>query len=147
MTVEEIAALPIPDLADDSGCHLYLWVTQKFLPDGLELVKQWGFNYQCLMTWRKNVGFTPFSWMYDTEHVIFARRGNLPLARLGLRLSFDAPIQGHSVKPDIFYDERVIPASPGPRLDMFARRSRDGFDSWGNEVENGKLSTIEGMVG
>jgi len=85
------------------------------------------------MTWRKNVGFTPFSWMYDTEHVIFARRGNLTLTQLGLRLSFDAPVIGHSVKPAVFY-ERVLAASPGPRLEMFARREREGFIAWGNEV-------------
>jgi N6-adenosine-specific RNA methylase IME4 len=136
MSLEEIETLPIPDLADLNGCHLYLWVTQKYLPAGLRMVEKWGFKYQCLMTWRKNVGITPYSWMYDTEHVIFARLGNLPLGRLGLRLSFDAPVQGHSVKPEIFYNERVIPASPGPRLEMFARKQRDGFDVWGNEVNS-----------
>jgi N6-adenosine-specific RNA methylase IME4 len=119
--------------ADD--CHLYLWVTQKYLPAGLELMEQWGFRYQCLMTWRKNFGMTPFSWMYDTEHIIFGRKGNLPLSQLGLRLSFEAPVQGHSIKPDIFYD-RVRAASPGPRIDMFARTERKGFDVWGNEVSN-----------
>jgi len=134
MDLEEIEALPISDLSEESGCHLYLWVTQKFLPAGLQLVEKWGFNYQCLMTWRKNVGFTPFSWMYDTEHVIFARRGNLPLQQLGLRLSFEASTNGHSVKPDIFFNDRVIPASPEPRLEMFARKNREGFEVWGNEV-------------
>lgn len=119
--------------ADD--CHLYLWVTQKYLPAGLQLMEQWGFRYQCLMTWRKNFGMTPFSWMYDTEHVIFGRKGNLPLSQLGLRLSFEAPVQGHSVKPEVFYD-RVRAASPGPRIDMFARTEREGFQVWGNEVSN-----------
>lgn len=134
MSLEEIEALPIPDLSDEEGCHLYLWVTQKFLPAGLQLVEKWGFRYQCLMTWRKNVGITPFSWMYDTEHVIFARRGNLPLQRLGLRLSFDAPVSEHSAKPDVFFEERVAPASPEPRLEMFARKDREGFTVYGNEV-------------
>lgn len=134
MTLEEIEALPIPDLSEESGCHLYLWVTQKFLPAGLELVEKWGFRYQCLMTWRKNVGMTPFSWMYDTEHVIFARRGNLPLQQLGLRLSFEAPVTDHSAKPDVFFDERVTLASPEPRLEMFARKDREGFTVYGNEV-------------
>jgi N6-adenosine-specific RNA methylase IME4 len=134
MSLEEIAALPIPDLADENGCHLYVWVTQKYLPAGLELVKQWGYRYECLMTWRKNVGITPFSWMYDTEHVIFARCGNLSIQQLGLRLSFDAPACGHSVKPDVFFDERVLLASPQPRLEMFARKYREGFEGWGNEI-------------
>jgi N6-adenosine-specific RNA methylase IME4 len=134
MTLEEIAALPIGNLATSDGCHLYLWTTQKYLPTALEMVEGWGFRYQCLMTWRKNVGITPYSWMYDTEHVIFARLGSLQLQELGLRLSFEAPVTRHSEKPDIFFDERVIPASPEPRLEMFARKVRDGFTVWGDEV-------------
>lgn len=135
MSLEDIAdeaLVPVRTLAADD-CHMYLWVTHKFLPAGLDLLEAWGFNYQCVMTWRKNVGITPFSWMYDTEHVLFGRRGNLPLQRMGLRLSFEAPVQGHSVKPDVFY-ERVIEATPGPRVEMFARRDRNGFTAWGNEV-------------
>lgn len=133
MTLEEIAALPMGDLAYEDGCHLYLWTTQKFLPDAINLLRAWDFNYQCMMTWVKPTGMTPYSWMYNTEHVIFGRRGNLPLERNGLKLSFEAPIVGHSVKPDVFF-ERVLAASPAPRLEMFARRERDGFVVWGNEV-------------
>jgi len=133
MTLEEIAALNIPDLAFEDGCHLYLWTTHRYLPDALELVRKWGFNYQCLMTWNKPTGMTPYSWMYNTEHVVFARRGSLNLTQLGLKLSFDAPVVGHSVKPDVFY-ERVRLASPAPRLEMFARREREGFEVWGNEI-------------
>jgi N6-adenosine-specific RNA methylase IME4/ParB-like chromosome segregation protein Spo0J len=135
MSLEDIAnedLVPVRSLAADD-CHIYLWVTHKFLPAGLDLLREWGFNYQCVMTWRKNVGITPFSWMYDTEHVLFGRKGSLKLERLGLRLSFEAPVQGHSAKPDVFY-ERVVQATPGPRVEMFARRPRDGFTVWGNEV-------------
>lgn len=132
MTLDEIAGLPVSDLADDD-CHLYLWVTHKLMPSGIEILASWGFTYQCVMTWRKPVGVSPFSWMYDTEHALFAHRGNLPLRQMGLRLSFDASIRGHSIKPDVFY-ERVTAASPGPRLEMFARRQREGFTAWGNEV-------------
>jgi N6-adenosine-specific RNA methylase IME4 len=85
------------------------------------------------MTWVKNVGITPFSWMYSTEHVLFGRMGSLPLEKLGMRLDFAAPVQGHSRKPDIFY-ERVRQASPGPRIAMFERGQRDGFEVWGDEV-------------
>jgi N6-adenosine-specific RNA methylase IME4 len=134
MTLEEIAALPVADLAAPDGCHVYLWTTHKFLPDALDLFRVWGVRYQCLMTWVKNVGITPYSWMYDTEHVLFGRIGSLQLEKLGMRLSFTAPVAGHSVKPDVFYG-RVLAASPSPRLEMFARRARDGFEGWGNEVE------------
>lgn len=134
MSLEDIAALDVPGLADDAGCHLYLWTTHKFLPDALALVAGWGFRYQCLLTWTKPSGFTPFSWMYNTEHVVFARRGSLQLLQVGLKLGMEAPTTRHSAKPDVFY-ERVVAASPGPRLEMFARGERDGFDVWGNEAE------------
>jgi N6-adenosine-specific RNA methylase IME4 len=133
MTVDEIGELAIPDLADPLGCHIYLWVTHRFLPDGLRLFVRWGVNYQCVMTWVKNVGFTPFSWMYSTEHVLFGRVGSLDLLRNGLRLDFAAPVTGHSVKPSLFY-ARVADASPEPRLEMFAREVHPGFLPWGNQV-------------
>ena len=134
MSLEDIAALDVPGLSDDAGCHLYLWTTHKFLPDALALVAGWGFRYQCLLTWTKPSGFTPFSWMYNTEHVVFARLGSLQLLQVGLKLGMEAPTTRHSAKPDVFY-ERVVAASPGPRLEMFARGERDGFDVWGNEAE------------
>ena len=133
MTLDEIAALPVPDSANPRGCHVYLWTTHKLLPAALGIIKSWGFRYQCLLTWVKNRGFTPFSWMYSTEHVIFARVGNLPLLRNGLRLDFTGKVREHSRKPDEFF-ELVCQASPGPRLEMFSRESREGFDHWGAEV-------------
>ena len=134
MTIDELMALPVQDLAADD-CHLYLWTTHKFLPDALRLAEAWGFRYQCLMTWVKNVGFTPFSWMYSTEHILFCRRGSLPLDRMGLRLDFQAKVREHSRKPNEFYD-LVSQASPGPRLDMFSREQREGFEQWGLETQH-----------
>lgn len=134
MPIEQIAALPVPDLAHDDGCHLYLWTTQKFLPDAIRLVAHWGFTYECLMTWVKPNGMSPYSWRYNTEHVVFARLRGLPLLKMGLTLSFEAPQAGHSIKPSIFYAERVLPVSPEPRLDMFARQQREGFVPWGYEA-------------
>lgn len=133
MSEDELCAFPLPDMAADD-CHLYLWTTQKFLPMALRLAEHWGFKYQCLMTWVKNVGFTPYSWMYSTEHVLFCTRGSLPLLALGKRLDFTAKVREHSRKPDEFYD-LVREVSPGPRLDVFSREKRDGFEQYGNEVE------------
>ena len=122
----------VPAAADDS--HLYLWTTHKYLPLAIELAGDWGFKYKCLLTWVKNVGMTPFSWMYSTEHVVFAKRGSLDLKVNGKRLDFSAKVRGHSVKPDEFYD-LVCKVSPGPRIDFFARGKHDGFESWGDEAE------------
>lgn len=143
MTIDEIAALPVLEQADPDGSHIYLWVTHKYLPAGLQLLERWGFRYQCLMTWVKNVGFTPFSWMYSTEHVLFGRVGSLDLLRLGMRLDFTGKVREHSRKPDEFY-ELVRQASPGPRLEMFARESREGFDGWGNE--SNRFADTSGMA-
>lgn len=133
MTEEELQAFPLTQYAADD-CHLYLWTTHKFLPMALRLADHWSFNYQCLMTWVKNVGFTPFSWMYSTEHVLFCRKGNLSLLTLGKRLDFSAKVREHSRKPDEFYDlVRIV--SPGPRLDIFSREKHEGFEQFGNEVE------------
>jgi N6-adenosine-specific RNA methylase IME4 len=131
MSADELRALLVPRRAD-TNAQLYCWTTHKFLPLAFQLVESWGFRYECLLTWVKNVGFTPFSWMYSTEHVLFARRGNLPLLRKGLRLDFHAKVREHSRKPDEFYD-LVREASPGPRLDWFSREAREGFDQCGNE--------------
>jgi N6-adenosine-specific RNA methylase IME4 len=135
MPLEDIAALPIPELAADDGCHIYLWTTHRHLPAALEILAGWGANYECPLTWCKPTGVAPFSWLYDTEHVLFARLGSLSLDQFGLRLWFktDDPKREHSVKPDVFY-ERVRQASPGPRLEMFARQSHDGFAPWGVEA-------------
>lgn len=132
MSIDELRELDMPVAAD--GCHLYLWTTHKFLPAALELTDAWGFNYQCLLTWVKNVGFTPFSFMYSTELVVFARRGKLDLLVKGRRLDFNAKVREHSRKPDELYD-LVRDVSPGPRIDMFSREARDGFDQWGNETD------------
>jgi len=134
MTLDQIVDLPIKDLVLGDGCHVYLWTTHRFLPDALEMFKKWGVKYQCLMTWVKPTGMTPFTWMYNTEHVLFGRVGSLKVERMGLKLSFEAPVQKHSRKPDAFYN-LVREASPGPRLELFARQTRDGFTVWGNEVD------------
>lgn len=133
MTNEEIKALPIQTLADPNGCHIYLWVTQKMLPIGFELFDAWNVKYECVLTWVKNVGFTPYSWMYSTEHVLFGRVGSLELQKKGKRLDFNAKVREHSRKPEEFYD-LVREVSPEPRLDMFAREEHEGFEAWGNEV-------------
>jgi N6-adenosine-specific RNA methylase IME4/transcriptional regulator with XRE-family HTH domain len=133
MNEEQLRDFELPSLAGDD-CHLYLWTTQKYLPMALRLAEHWGFKYQCLMTWVKNVGPTPFSWMYTTEHVLFCSKGNLPLLAIGRRLDFVAKGREHSRKPDVFYN-LVKDVSPEPRIDVFSRERRDGFEQYGYEVE------------
>lgn len=133
MSLEEIMRFPLQKFISDDGCHVYLWATQKHLQDAFKILRVWGVKYQCLLTWVKNVGFTPFSFMYSTEFVLFGMVGNLSLIRKGVRTDFKAKVREHSRKPDEFYDiaKRV---SPEPRIDIFSREKREGFDSYGYEV-------------
>ena len=131
----DIAAL-LRDRVGDEGEVVLGDINGEMLRTGRDRMTDRGrvwFNYQCAMTWVKPTGITPYSWMYNTEHVLFGRKGSLDLMRMGLKLSFEAPVTRHSEKPDVFY-ERVAAATPGPRLEMFSRSNRDGFVAWGNEV-------------
>jgi N6-adenosine-specific RNA methylase IME4 len=136
MTSGEILGLQgIRELAADEA-HLYLWVTNPMLPLAFDVVEAWGFAYKTLLTWHKNTGAPGMGHYFrgDTEHVIFATRGSSPIDP-ALRVSnhFAAPRTGHSAKPERFYEivERV---SPEPRLELFARRRRVGWDVWGNQA-------------
>jgi len=133
MTIEDIAELDIPSISYDDS-HLYLWTTHKHLWSAYEIMSEWGFKYQCVLTWVKPVGVSPFSWMYSTELVLFGRRGSLDLLKMGVRLDFQGKVREHSRKPDEFYDI-VREVSPGPRIDMFSRELRDGFAQFGDEVD------------
>jgi N6-adenosine-specific RNA methylase IME4 len=133
MSLDEILALAVPSLADPAGCHVYLWTTQRFLPDGLRCFEAWGVHYHCQLTWVKPTGMTPFSWQFNAEHVLFGWIGHLPLLKKGLKITFQAPSSTHSAKPEVFY-ERVRAVSPGPRLELFARKPHEDFQVWGHEV-------------
>lgn len=134
MEIEELIDWPVVKDIADENCHLYLWTTQKFLPHSFKIIEAWGFKYQCLLTWIKNVGFTPFSWMYSTEHVLFCAKGNLELLVKGQRLDFTAKVQEHSRKPAEFFN-LVKKVSPPPRIDVFSREFHEGYEEWGNETK------------
>lgn len=116
------------------GCHLYLWATNTHLPAAINLVADLGFRYVTCLTWAKQtIGLGQY-FRGQTEHVLFAVLGSLPIepaARLSTLIS--ARRSAHSAKPDRFY-EIVEQVSPGPRLEMFARRRRVGWDVWGFEA-------------
>lgn len=144
MTIDEIMALPVGGLADENGCHIYLWTTHKYLPDAFDILDVWRAKYQCLLTWVKNVGMTPFSWMYSTEHCLFARIGNLDLLKMGKRLDFSGKVREHSRKPNEFYN-LVKEVSPEPRIDMFGREKHEGFQVWGDEPDKFKPNVSVGV--
>jgi N6-adenosine-specific RNA methylase IME4 len=135
MTVDEIAALPVHDLAAD-GCHVYLWTTNRYLRDSFSVLDAWGARYSQLLVWAKTpMGKGPGgAFAQNAEFIAVARIGSLPHLEKQESVWFNWPRTAvHSKKPEAFLDmvERV---SPGPRLEMFARRQRLGWDTWGNEA-------------
>lgn len=143
MTLDEIAALPVREQAADDA-HLYLWATNPILPDAFPILAAWGFRYVTTLTWRK-LGTLGMGYYFrgDTEHVLFGVRGRAPIEPAKrARNWFAAPKTGHSRKPDLFY-EMVERVSPGPYLELFARRRRYGWDVWGNEAPEVAASQAE----
>lgn len=141
LSFEDICALPVSDLAEREA-HLYLWVTNAKLLDHdySALINAWGFSYKTCITWHKTacLGIGHY-FRGETEHVLFCTRGRLPIPpEKRVRNHFDAPRGFHSSKPEAFLD-LVEAVSPGPYLEMFARRARFGWDYWGNQ----SLSTVE----
>jgi N6-adenosine-specific RNA methylase IME4 len=133
MSLDELAELELP--AADAA-HLYLWVTNSHLLEGHSLLDAWGFEYRTMLTWVKPQIGMGLYWRSVTEHVLFATRGRLETQRNDLRNCFEASRGRHSEKPDLFY-ELVEQASPGPYVDLFARRLRPGWAAWGNQIEQG----------
>lgn len=143
MPLDEISALPVADLCEDTA-HLYLWVPNALLPQGLAVLAAWGFEYKSNLVWHKvrkdggpdgrGVGFY---FRNTTELVLFGTRGKnartLAAGRSQVNI-IKTQKREHSRKPDELYD--IIEAcSPGPYLEMFARGSRPSWVTWGNQAD------------
>lgn len=138
MTLEAIAALDVQRLADDH-CRLFLWTTNRFLPESFEVVKAWGFRYRQTLVWHKTDTNLPASIAPNSAEFLLVgakgtpeRTGSLPSAVFPIARRGGPGSPSHSQKPEAFLD-LVESVSPGPYLEMFARRNRLGWDTWGNE--------------
>ena len=142
MTIEEIEQKTPIDLAAPA-VHVYLWVTNPKLPLAFALLEKWGLTYRTTVTWVKttSAGETAnnglgWYWRGATEHALLATRGALSIPT-ALRHAnvIHAPRTGHSRKPDEFYRllDEISPS--GPRIDLYAREHRVGWEAWGDQVE------------
>jgi N6-adenosine-specific RNA methylase IME4 len=142
MTLQEIMELPVSQLALPHS-HLYLWIPNALISEGLEVMKRWGFTYKTNIVWHKirkdggpdgrGVGFY---FRNVTELVLFGTRGNLRTSAPG-RKQVNIVIsrkREHSRKPDELYPI-IEQCSPGPYLELFAREKRPGWTQWGDEVQ------------
>jgi N6-adenosine-specific RNA methylase IME4 len=139
---EDIKALPVHDIAKPTA-HLYLWVPNALLPDGLEVMRSWGFQYKSYIVWHKirkdggpdgrGVGFY---FRNTTEIVLFGVRGKnartLSPGRRQVNI-IRSMKREHSRKPDEAY-EIIEACSPGPHIELFARGAREGWVAWGNQA-------------
>lgn len=133
MSLDEIKAMPVADLAEDDS-HLWLWVTNATLRHGYDVAETWGFTVRSPLTWVKfRLGLGVYL-RNSTEHLLFATRGKAPVQFKAQPTWMNAPVQDHSHKPEEQYAviERV---SPGPYVELFARRHQPGWDAWGNQID------------
>jgi N6-adenosine-specific RNA methylase IME4 len=140
LTLEEILELPVNRLAA-SQAHLYLWVPNALIAEGLQVMQRWGFTYKTNLVWyktRKDGGpdgrGVGFYFRNVTELILFGVRGSMRTLKRGRRQVNLIPKRKreHSRKPDEFY-EIIQECSPGPYLELFARHPRNGWVQWGNE--------------
>jgi len=154
MELEEILELPIPQFAAATS-HLYLWIPNALIAEGLEVMKRWGFTYKSNLVWYKvrydggpdgrGVGFY---FRNVTELVLFGVRGSMRTLAPGRREVnlFSSRKREHSRKPEELY-EVIERCSPGPYLELFARHPRAGWVQWGNEiVESQPNNSIKSKV-
>jgi N6-adenosine-specific RNA methylase IME4/ParB-like chromosome segregation protein Spo0J len=135
MPLEQICELPIAGLATPDAV-LFLWTTAPHLPETFEVLAAWGFEYCTGFVWVKDRAGLGYWVRNQHEHLLIARRGNLPTPRPSDRPAsvLDAPRREHSRKPDDAYEaiERMYPELP--KIELFARQARPGWAAWGNEV-------------
>jgi N6-adenosine-specific RNA methylase IME4 len=137
MNNSEILSLPIRTLAAEN-CEVYLWTTQKYLPIAFECFARWKVKYSTTLTWCKSPMGTGQGGVYcpTTEFILHGRYGKMvKVKRLDTTWWHIKRTHVHSRKPEHF-QEVIEGVSDMPRLEMFARRKRKDWDSWGNEVES-----------
>lgn len=133
MTLGEVEALPVGEMADNDA-HLYIWTINRYVEAAYGVARIWGFEPSTLLTWckpQKGLGMGG-AYALTTEHVLFARTGRGAFVQRHPTTWWCWPRSEHSAKPEAFLDI-VEEVSPGPYLELFARRARFGWDYWGDE--------------
>jgi N6-adenosine-specific RNA methylase IME4 len=141
MTVEEIAALKVPAA---KNCILYLWATAPMLDVAIDVLRAWGFTYCTHLVWAKDRIGTGYRVRSKHEVLLIGTRGEVPAPVPGSQpvSVIAAPVSRHSEKPAIFA-ERIEREFPNvPKLELFARRPRTGWDVWGDEAALTSRGTV-----
>jgi N6-adenosine-specific RNA methylase IME4 len=141
MTVEEICALPIGELAADDS-HLHLWTTNAFLFDAKRVIDAWGFEYKSAFIWVKpQMGIGNY-WRVSHEFMLLGIRGNAPFRDRGQMSWLQANRTAHSAKPAAI--RKIIEkVSPSPRIELFGRQRHEGWSVWGNQIARTMFDVAE----
>ena len=134
MTVKEICALPVNEIAAPD-CRLFLWTTNRYLPDSFGVMAAWGFDYKQTLVWHKVGNPSPWGGSVAPNHAEFLLVGvrGKPERKAMMKSSVvGVNVQRHSAKPDVFLDH-VESVSEGPYVELFARSQRLGWHTWGNQ--------------
>ncbi len=147
LSFEEIMEIPVNDIVEKQS-HLYLWVPNALIAEGLETMKRWGFTYKTNIVWykiRKDGGpdgrGVGFYFRNVTEMVLFGIKGKLRTFKPGRTQVniITSRKHEHSRKPNELY-KIIEDCSPGPYLELFARGNRDNWSQWGNESQDYELN-------
>lgn len=132
---DAICQRPVGDIASDD-CALFLWATAPMMPDALRVMTAWGFEYKSQCVWVKDRIGTGYWFRNQHELLLVGTRGKVPAPAMGTQWPsvIEAPVGKHSAKPDRFYEliEGYFPNLP--KIELNARRAREGWDAWGNEA-------------
>lgn len=134
MTVEEISDLPVAAMAA-KDCRLFMWTTNRYLHDAYHVLDAWGFAFAQILVWHKTGNPSPFGGSVapiHAEFILVGRKGKPELLERMKGSVVSANVADHSAKPECFLDF-IETISPAPRVELFARRARFGWDYWGNE--------------
>lgn len=132
MKTKDICQLPVGDIADEN-CWLFMWVTNNFLKDGIDVLESWGFRYVTNFVWVKNSFGIGYYFRGQHEICLFGVKGNLKPIKRNVSSVLSADKRRHSQKPDEARN-KIAEMSYEPRIELFARTKTEGWDAWGNEI-------------
>lgn len=134
LTTDEICKLPISCVCD-RDCVLFLWVTNPMLEDGLRVMREWGFKYKTMVTWRKIMSWGMGYWFRgQTEHCLLGVKGKVKAFRIQKANFIQSKVRKHSQKPEEFF-ELIKDVELKPRLEIFATSKREGWDAAGFDID------------
>ncbi len=134
LSLDEIKSIEVENICA-ADCSLFIWTTQSFLKQVFSVIRSWGFKYHCCIAWDKGSGWTQNGFHWRTEFCLYAYKGLINIEQKGKAIPtiITEPSREHSKKPDLMY-ELIENNISEPRIELFARHKRPGWDVWGNEV-------------